>query len=338
MPACSKTSSFIPRDIPASDHYDGSKFFNPGVATPGFGAVLKWQFNRDHGPWPDTVALAETDTPPARVTDNQLRLSYIGHSTVLLQTAGLNIITDPIYSERASPISFLGPKRVHPPGVVWEHLPKIDIIVISHNHYDHLDLPTLEKLVTRDAPLIIVPLGNGSLIAGDIPAARIVELDWGETHTVGLPNNPYQNAAITLTPAQHWSSRRGYDKNKALWGSYVIKTAGGGVYFAGDTGYGPHFKAIASQYGPFRAALLPIGAYLPRWVMGASHMGPDEAVQAYRDLGNPPTVALHYTTFNLADEAYGQAAQDLGHALTEQGIVADAFCLLPPGQSWTIGK
>ena len=335
---------FSPRSIPASDHYDGKRFFVPKTLSDArpvnFLDVLKWQFGprrtRRERFWPSRVQLESLDTPPARITGQQLRLSYIGHATVLLQTAGLNILTDPVYSRRASPFSFMGPKRVHPPGIAWESLPKIDLVLLSHNHYDHLDMATLKKLVDRDAPLIVTPLGNGRIIARHAAAARIVELDWGETHSLGLPNNPYQSAAVTLEPALHWSSRSGFDRNRALWGSFVVKTAGGTVYFGGDSGYGPHFRAIAGKHGPFRAALLPIGAFLPRWFMAANHMAPDEAVAAHRDLGSPPSVALHYCTFRLADDGFGEAARELASARVIRGVEAEAFRLLPPGQSWML--
>ena len=315
--------------FPVSDHCDGRKFFLPGAPPiPGLREVLRWQFGslRTRGKWPRQHDFGLRDRPPARVGGDQLRVSYVTHATVLLQTGGLNILTDPIWSRHAGPFGLFGPRRVHRPGVDFADLPKIDLILLSHNHYDHMDLPTIARLVRQDNPLIVTPLGNGKHLP---KAARIIELDWQSTHTVG-------DATVTLLPAQHWSSRTPFDRMRALWGAFVVQTPGGTIYFAGDTGYGPHLAAAGHAHGPFRLALLPIGAYAPRWFMGPAHMDPAQAVQAHRDLRAERSLALHHCSFRLTDESFGEPVRLLEDANKAQALAPDAFRALAPGGAWTI--
>ncbi len=222
--------------------------------------------------------------PPQRV-ESGLRITMVNHSTVLLQKHGCNILTDPIWSERASPISFAGPRRRRKPGVAWDDLPPIDLVLISHNHYDHLDLPTLRRLNAG----FIAPLGLRRLV----PTAR--ELDWGGSIE-------FAGCRIHCVPAMHFSARALFDRNRTLWCGYVIEGAGHTVYFAGDTGFGDHFGWIRDRFGAPDVALLPIGAYEPRWFMSAVHMSPDEAVRVHEILGASTSIAIHHGTFQLADE------------------------------------
>lgn len=225
---------------------------------------------------------------------DELRVTLVNHSTVLLQQNGLHILTDPIWSKRCSPFRWIGPRRHRAPGVRWEDLPRIDIVLISHNHYDHLDIPTLRRLVRRRECQFVAPkrVARTMKAAG---ARKVHELDWGESVQLG-------GAAIHCVPAMHFSARGLFDRNRALWCGYVIETAGRTVYFAGDTGFGIHFAQIRERFGEPRLALLPIGAYKPRWFMSAVHMAPDEAVRAHELLGAKNSIAIHHGTFQLGDE------------------------------------
>ncbi len=314
---------------PVSDHFDGRRFFNPGVGPgPGGLDVLRWQLTSRRRAWPRHVDFPPGERPPARVEGTPLRAQYIGHSTVLLQTQGLNILTDPVFSQRTSPLPFIGPKRVHANGVALRDLPKIDAVLLSHNHYDHMDIASLRFLWKRDRPIIVTPLGNARILKRNISGIEAIELDWQQTAPL-IPG-----VQVQCVPAQHWSSRTPFDRNKALWGGFVIDAPGGKIYFAGDSGDGPHFADIARDHGPFRLALLPIGAYEPRWFMRHHHMNPADAVRVHRLLGGPPTIALHYGTFRLSDEGYGEPVQDLATALATQQVAAEVFRVVQPGGVW----
>jgi len=266
--------------------------------------------------------------PPLRVPDSTLRVTYVGHATVLLQTQGLNILTDPIWSERASPLSFAGPKRVAVPGVRFEDLPPIDVVLVSHNHYDHLDLPTLERLFKAFNPLVLTPLGNDAIMLGAIPGMRVKPLDWGESFELN------RQVRFTLEPMQHWSARGLFDRREALWGAFVIEAPGGPIYFLADAGYA---KALSGQfvgkYGPPRFSLLPVGAYEPQWFMHYAHMTPAEAVQTYLDLGEGYAMGTQHEVFAMADEAYAAPRQTLSEALQVKGIDRERF-LLPEVGGW----
>lgn len=232
--------------------------------------------------------------PPHRVEGSGLRATLVNHSTVLLQQRGSNILTDPIWSERASPLSWIGPRRRRKEGVSWEDLPPIDAVLISHNHYDHLDLPTLRRLAARGDSTFIVPArGARSLLSESIAPTH--ELDWGES--LSLPG-----FRIHCVPALHFSGRGIHDRNTTLWCGYLIEYPERRVYYAGDTAFGPHFAQIRERFGSPRLALLPIGAYEPRWVMSPVHMSPDEAIKAHEILAATTSIAIHHGTFQLADE------------------------------------
>jgi L-ascorbate metabolism protein UlaG (beta-lactamase superfamily) len=311
---------------PASDHYDGERFFNPGRAatSKGLGPFLRWQLSGNRAEWPDRVPVTPTKPAP-RVEGETMVATVVGHAGILVQTAGLNILTDPVYSERVSPFSWMGPRRVRAPGVAFDDLPKIDVVLVSHNHYDHLDLDTLQRLWERDRPVIVTPLGNGALMArrGITAFAR----DWGDT--VGIR----EDVTVTVERVQHWSTRWRYDVNRALWGGFTVATPGGSIYFAGDCGYSDAFAETARQRGPFRLALLPVGAYEPRWFMKAQHMNPAEAVQAFHDLGAETAIGIHWGVWQLTDEAIDAPRQDLAKALKTAAIAPARFPALEPGQS-----
>jgi L-ascorbate metabolism protein UlaG (beta-lactamase superfamily) len=273
-------------------HFDGTRFFNPDAPQArGLGDVLRWQLNSHKEPSPNFVADVQPSVPPPRVEGATLRVTLINHSTVLLQQNGSNILTDPIWSQRASPVSFAGPKRRREPGVRFEDLPAIDTVLLSHNHYDHLDLPTLRRL---RASAFIAPLGVARLLKAN-GIGPVYELDWGDSR--GVPE-----ATIHSVPALHFSARGLSDRNRTLWCGYMIESAGGLVYFAGDTAFGNHFAQIRERFGPPRLALLPIGAYEPRWFMSPVHMPPEDAIRAHGIIGARTSIGIHWGTFQLADE------------------------------------
>jgi L-ascorbate metabolism protein UlaG (beta-lactamase superfamily) len=242
-----------------SDHFDGIRFFNPwNPQKTSLIQVIRWKMTSIRKQWPSIKQNPLSDSPPQRVEGDLLRVSFVGHSTMLIQTQGLNILTDPIWSKRASPFKSFGPARYHDPGVPFEKLPPIDIILISHNHYDHLDLPTIQKIARRDRPRILAPLGNDICIQSEDPSIQVDTLDWNEAITIN------EKVTIHLMPAQHWSARGVSDRNKALWGAFVIETPSGNIYFCGDSGYEESlFRKTLEKFASFRFAMLPIGAYEP---------------------------------------------------------------------------
>jgi L-ascorbate metabolism protein UlaG (beta-lactamase superfamily) len=324
------TSRMTNYDGPVSDHFDGRIFFDPdGVAPKTLGEVLRWQFGggRDRKVWPDWVANAFADTPPARV-ENGVRFCYVGHASWLIQTAGLNILFDPVWSERASPFSFAGPKRHNAPGIAFEKLPKIDVVLVSHGHYDHLDAATLSKLAATFSPRVITPLGNDTTMRGADSAIKAEGFDWHDRVELG------NDVAVTLVPTRHWTARGMFDRNKALWASFVLETPAGKIYIVGDSGYGDggHFRRVRDAHGPFRLAILPIGAYEPRWFMQDQHMNPDDAVKALTDCGAEQALASHHGTFQLTDEAIDAPVTALGEALDAAKMPREKFVALKPGQ------
>lgn len=319
---------------PKTDHFDGVRFSAPEpVEKKNWLAVAKWRFTADRQKWPTWIDIQQ-DTPPARVTDETLRISFVNHATILLQTRGMNILTDPIWSMRCSPFSFIGPKRVNAPGIKWDDLPKIDVVLISHAHYDHLDLPTVVRLVARDNPQFIVPLGVDTIIRKTVPHARITTLDWSQSATTG-------QMTVHAEPTQHWSARTPFDNSQSLWASYVLDFGVDKLYFGGDTGYGSDgriFKTIGKKYGPIKFAMIGIGAYEPRWFMKPSHIAPFEAVEIYKDINAEYAMPMHFSTFQLSDEGHDQPVKDLNAALDKAGISQEKFKALQPGQSWVVPK
>jgi L-ascorbate metabolism protein UlaG (beta-lactamase superfamily) len=300
-----------------SDHFDGNRFFDPeNQNNKNFWSFLKWQFNKKSVKWPDHVEVKEYDVPPTRVDGNELRISNVGHVTFLIQTQGLNILTDPVWSERASPVSFAGPKRVIDPGIKFDDLPPIDIVWISHNHYDHLDMPTIKRLWAKHKPRIVTPLGNDTIIHSYDKEIKVEPYDWGDKVVIS------DNLALHLSPMQHWSARGLFDRNKALWAALTIETSGGNIYFIGDSGYGDgrYFKRDKEKFKEFRVALIPMGAYEPRWFMKYAHMNPDDMLKAHNDLGKPLTIPSHYDVFKLTDEGRGEAKIALDKAMQDQGF------------------
>jgi L-ascorbate metabolism protein UlaG (beta-lactamase superfamily) len=310
-----------------SDHFDGRRFHNPGrFGERSLWQVLKWALTRKKQPWPKWVDDPPQPPPPTRRTGDDVALTFVNHSTFLLQLGGVNVLTDPIWSERASPVQWAGPRRVRRPGVAFERLPPIDLILLSHTHYDHLDLPTLRRLHERDAPLIVTGLGNRRVLhRRGIPRAE--ELDWWQSHHFR------ETIRITMTPALHYTRRTLFDHNTSLWGGFWIEFAGRKLYFAADTAYGEHFKEIRERLGPPDVALLPIGAFEPRWFMGPAHVNPEEAVQAHLDVGAALSVAMHFGTFQLTDEPIDEPVRTLRENLAKRGIDEQRFRVLGFGET-----
>ncbi len=328
-----------------SDHFDGLRYFNPGVPqTPPDPSgqasrrgvswwVWNWLLNDDWPEWPEVRDITLGPRPVARAPKGVISITPVGHSTFLIQMDTLNILIDPTWSDRCSPVSWTGPKRHLQPGIRFEDLPAIDVVLVSHNHYDHLDLPTLERLAAKGTPRSIVPLGNLDLVrSAGIPA--VDELDWWQSVRVS------PEVTITLVPAQHFSMRTLWNRNQTLWGGFVISGPSGNIFYSGDTGYGPHFQEIARRFSPIRVALLPIAPFRPQKMQASTpvyrsivHMGLVEAVKAHLDLGGPFTIAAHFQVFRLGIEGFDDAVTILASELRENNLKPDIFIAPVFGQA-----
>jgi L-ascorbate metabolism protein UlaG (beta-lactamase superfamily) len=336
---------YTERTEQASDHFNGVRYFNPDVtqrlASPSGQEtkrgptwwVWNWILRTDWPEWPRRSDFLPGPPPVARAPEGSLYVTPVGHDTFLIQLDGVNILTDPIWSERCSPVSFLGPKRYSAPGIRFEDLPPVDVVLVSHNHYDHFDIPTLKGLANRGMPRAIVPLGNLDLMRSTgIPT--VDELDWWQSVRLSA------NVTITLVPAQHFSGRSLWDRDRTLWGGFVISGPSGNVYFSGDTGYGPHFREIARRFSPIRVAILPIAPFRPpqaresnRGYRLVTHMGPPEAVKAHIDLGTPFSIAAHFQVFRLGIEGFDDAVNGLVASLEEHNLKPDTFVAPVFGQA-----
>jgi len=307
-----------------SDHFDGRRFRNLSRPAPQPFSAVPRMLREPRVPWPRRIDVVP-QLPPALDARADAVVTFVGHSTFLVQTPAGNLLTDPMYSDRAGPLNIVGPRRVRAPAVRIEDLPPIAVVLLSHNHYDHCDLRTLRKLARRFDPILVTPLGNGPLTrrAG---IRRVEELDWWEhAQTTPLP--------VTLTPAHHFSARTPWDRNRALWGGFVVRAGGCSIYFAGDSAYAPFFRDIPRRLGAIDLALLPIGAYEPRWFMQAVHMNPAEAVQAHLDLGASASIGMHFGTIQLTAEGINDPVHDLAEALREREVPPDRFATLEFGGS-----
>lgn len=301
-------------------------------------SFIKWQWERwtqglpkepaNHYQFPkispDVAWLRTNRTVPS--------VTWIGHATALLQLGGMNILTDPMFSDRASPFSFIGPKRKVPLNITLAQLPHIDVVVISHNHYDHLDQTSVEALVAQQGgpPLFLVPLGVKDWME-NVGIVNVRELDWWDNTVTGKLD-------MHFVPAQHWSARGLTDRAETLWGGWVIKTTGDdphpfSIYFAGDTGYSKDFEDIGRKFGSIDVALIPIGAYAPRWFMQGQHVDPEHAVQIHLDVHAKRSVGIHWGSFELADEPLDEPPKLLAQAATRHGLPTDAFTVLRHGET-----
>lgn len=316
-----------------TDHFDGVRFFNPGGVAPGtLGDLWKWRTTGQRARWPRHLNLPTPRRPADYVAGSDLRVTMVGHASMLIQVAGLNILTDPVWSDRASPFSFAGPKRVIPPGIGFDDLPPIDIVLVTHNHYDHLDLKTLVALHREHGPHFVTPLGNDTIIHAVIPEAKMSAVDWGERLDY------WDGLSIIAEPCHHWSARGISDQCMALWSAFVLETPKGRIYHVGDTGFhdGINYRAAAEKYGSFRLAILPTGAYEPRWFMKGQHQNPEEAVEGFRLLDAAYAIGHHFGTFQLTDEAIDAPVQALAAALETAEIGPDRFLPLSAGEMFDV--
>lgn len=318
---------------PVSDHFDGLNFFNPDGHPPkGFVDLLKWQLGGGRKKWPSSYPSPFNDHPPERVSGDKLRVSFVGHASVLIQFGDLNILTDPVWSERCSPVSWAGPKRINPPGIDFDKLPKIDVVLLSHNHYDHLDLETLRLLKEKFDPLIVTPLGNDRVLINFDPSFRIAVGDWGDT----IDLSP--STKVTLEPMHHWSARAMGDRRNALWAAFMLQGPAGKIYHIGDTGFhdGLNYRNAKAKYGDIRLAIIPFGAYEPRDFMEYQHQNPDEAVQGHLECGTQFTLGHHWGTFQLTNESIEDQLTHLEDARQKHGVSNEVFRALQPGQVWEV--
>jgi len=277
--------------------------------------------------WPEWLDTNTDNKPVARVNDASVRITYVNHATFLIQTGGVNILTDPVFSERTSPLSFIGPKRIHNPGIEMQMLPKIDVIIISHDHYDHLDLDSIDKLVTRDDPQIYMGLGVGERLS---ESAKTTELDWWQRAQV---NDKLQ---LWFVDVQHFSGRTLTDRNSTLWGGFLLQINDQNIYFGGDSGYASHYQRTFERFGPIDIAFLPIGAYAPRELFKPIHLDPTEAVRAHTDLRSKLSIGMHYGTFQLSAEARTEPVELLELAKQKAGIAPSDFITLEIGRPFTL--
>lgn len=313
---------------PVSDHFDGKRFRNyNGVEAKGFTEALQWMLSsRDKKPWGPFHPIPPGPPPPAQVAGSQVRVTFVNHSTVLLQFDSLNVVTDPVWYDRTSPYQWVGPERHRPPGIRFEDMPKIDILLLSHNHWDHLDIKTVQKICQRDQPKVYCPLGVKAFLE-EQGCKNVTEMDWNGS----LAHN--DSTTIHCVPAQHFSGRGIFDRDATLWCGFVIDSrVAGKLYFVGDTGYGSFFKKIGEQYGPMRLSLIPIGAFRPTWFMAPIHCSPAQAVQIHEDVRSQQSVAIHYGTFPLADDGETESVDELRNALRHHPELADRFWTLPEGE------
>jgi N-acyl-phosphatidylethanolamine-hydrolysing phospholipase D len=317
---------------------DGFRNLHGAQVNKPFSWLLRWRWQawREGLPRPAQQATPVVQPDLAQLTAQRAAsATWIGHATVLVQSGGLNILTDPVFSDRASPVSFVGPKRAVAPGIALDDLPPIDVVIVSHNHYDHLDRASVVRLNERAGgrTLFLVPLGLKAFFAGE-GITNVVELDWWDTHRVN-------GVEFQLLPVQHWSARGLHDRNKTLWGGWGVFAPDLRWYFSGDAGYSPDFVAVRERLAPrmsdgalFDLALLAVGAYEPRWFMKEQHMNPAEAVQAHKDLAARRSIGIHWGTFSLTDEPLDQPPKDVAAARAAAGVAPEDFFVVRIGESW----
>jgi L-ascorbate metabolism protein UlaG (beta-lactamase superfamily) len=319
---------------PKTDHFDGHIFFNPGGKAPGaFRDVVKWRLVNKPAQWPEYFPSPFHGLrAEPRVGGDRAVITLVGHASMLIQLAGKNILADPVWSERVSPVQFAGPKRVNPPAIAIADLPAIDIVLVTHNHYDHLDLATVRKFAARDNPLFITPLGNDVIIRRVAPKARIATGDWDDRFDTD------DGLVFHFVNMHHWSARGISDRRMALWAGFVLQTEAGNILHIGDTGFGDgsHFSALRERFGSFSAANIPIGAYEPRWFMKSQHVNPEEAVKAMQLVGASMAVGHHWGTFQLTEEAIEAPKLALELACEKHGVPTGAFAAALPGQSFQV--
>jgi len=317
--------------LPAHHTEDGFKnnYLPEERMSKSLGTVFKWRFSRNSQELVDFETV-KPDLSFLRSNRTEETLTWIGHSTFLWQYKGMNVVTDPHLSNRASPVSFAGPKRIVKPAISMDDFPAIDVVVISHNHYDHLDKKTVLGIVDiqkSNPPLFLVPLGMKEWFSDIGIEEKVVELDWWHSHSIG-------EWIFHAVPVQHWSRRGLADTNEVLWAGWVVEAPGKRLFFAGDTGYSKDFLDIGARFGKMDLSLIPIGAYAPRWFMRDMHCNPDEAVQIHQDVGSKFSVGMHWGTFfNLTDEPLVEPPIKLREAVKNAKLEEGSFITLKHGET-----
>lgn len=317
-------SGCVSQDYPLSDHYDGKTFYsNPRIESLSWTQIAGHILWGRNGEWPDSTV--DSTGFWSEAEPQSICVTWIGHATALIQMGDFVILTDPVWSDRVGPVSWFGPKRLRAPGISLKEIPRVDLVMISHDHYDHLDLPTLKAIADRFHLQFVVPLGVEQNLSS-IEGVSVTALDWWESHLVK------GSFKVNLVPAQHNSGRWLFDQNKTLWGGFVVQGPQGQVFYAGDTAWGDHFLKINERLGPMQVALLPIGAYEPQEKMSRFHMNPFEAVRVAEILKSELVVPVHYDTFQLTAENYEQPLRDLAAALKEKQDLQNKFVVLKPSE------
>ncbi|WII73859.1 MBL fold metallo-hydrolase [Bdellovibrio sp. 22V] len=315
---------------PKKPHHGKNQFLNNYDNQPK-ASFWKWQWERLWTNAPEEPVFApeivKTDTAFLRANKAHNTLTWVGHATSLVQVEGVNILMDPMFSERASPVSFAGPKRLAPLPFALAELPPIDVVMVSHGHYDHMDLPTLRELQKRGEgkTMFLVPLGDAELMRSE-GLTNVQELDWWEEVKI-------QNISLVFTPAQHWTQRKLFSRNQSLWGGWLVKAPSLKLLYTGDTGYSKDFRDIHDKWGDIDVALIPIGAYEPRWFMKQQHVNPAEAIQIHQDLHAKLSIGVHWGTFRLADETMLAPLEDLHKALEQRRLGPESFRVLKHGET-----
>jgi N-acyl-phosphatidylethanolamine-hydrolysing phospholipase D len=329
VPGCIGVGGRLPK-APAHHRARGFANENPAFARPGFWALQAFRARRlwasiAGGPPAASFPRVDNDGTALRANRQAATITWIGHATLLVQLDGVNILTDPQFSDRASPVGFVGPRRLNPPGVAFEDLPPIHAVVISHDHYDHLDRPTVQRLAAAHRPRFFVPLGLKTWFAS-LDITDVQELDWWDSGRV-------EGVIFTATPVQHWSARTPFDMNRRLWAGWAIAAGARRLFFAGDTGYYDGFRRVGERLGPFDLALISIAAYEPPSVMAHTHTTPEEALRLFADVRARTFVAMHWGTFDLAEEPVDEPPRRLVAAARAQGLPDARVWVLAHGET-----
>jgi len=312
--------------FPISDHCDGERFFNPHGSGPRpIKDVVAWQRTRQKAVWPISVPLRPQAPPPHDVAAGRAAVTFIGHSTFLIRTAAAAFVTDPVFTTHAGPFGRTGPRRVRPPALAIADLPPLNLVLLSHNHYDHLQPSSLRGVARRGRPSIVTALGLGPVVS-PLGFSSAAELDWWQTHEVA-------GVRVTSVPAQHFSARTPWDRDRTLWSGFIVESGGVTIYFAGDTGYSPDFREIGKRFPNIDVALIPIGAYEPRWFMQPVHANPEEAVRIHLDVRARRSIGMHFGTFQLTDEGIDEPVAALSRACAAGAVADGAFTVLDFGET-----
>jgi L-ascorbate metabolism protein UlaG (beta-lactamase superfamily) len=330
--AITRSLAAAPYAGPRSDHFDGRRFINLDTTRDkSLVDLVRWKLTAKVGRWAEWVDEPAGPKPVERVDDGTIRVTWVNHATLLVQLDGVNVLTDPVWSDRVSPFSFAGPRRHRVPGVRFEDLPPIDAVVVSHNHYDHMDVATLQRLSERFGMPVIVGLGNAAYLARrSVTTAR--DVDWWDAVRLG------DSVRVIAVPARHWSARSRSDMRHTLWAGYVIEGPSGRVYFSGDTGYGVHFARARGRLGPMDVALMSIGAFQPEWFMGEVHMSPAEAVKASIDLQARVAIPMHFGTWQLGDDGDAEPLEHLDAALAGDSLQRKVWRTIEHGKPFTVTR